>query len=364
MSKILNYIRPGVVFGSDVQKIFSIAKKQSFAIPAINCIGTDSINAVLETAKTVNSPVIIQFSYSGSQFIVGEGLKEDSSEEEKNNAAVIGAIAGAKYVHFISKHYGIPVILHTDHCAKNLLPWIDKLLDFGKNFFIKNKKPLFSSHMIDLSAETLEENIQISQRYLEKMSKIGMTLEVELGLTGGEEDGINNSNLNKKFFYSNPKDIYYAYKKLQLIDNKFTIAAAFGNVHGVYSPGNVKLMPNILKEAQRYVKEKNRSLNNKIVSFVFHGGSGSSLEDIRKAIKYGVIKMNVDTDIQWATWQGVSHFYKKNKEYLHQQIGSSHDKNQPNKKYYDPRKWLRSAQISIINRLKQTFSDLNCIDRL
>lgn len=355
--KILNYVKPGVVTGDDVQKVFEIARKNHFALPAVNVVGTDSVNAVLEAARKVNAPVIIQFSNGGAAFYAGKGL---SNENEK--AAVAGAISGAVHIHQMAELYGVPVILHTDHAARKLLPWIDGLLNAGEEYFKKYGKPLYSSHMLDLSEEPIKENIEISKRYLERMSKIGMTLEIELGITGGEEDGVDNTGLDSSRLYTQPQEVAFAYEELKSISDRFTIAAAFGNVHGVYKPGNVKLQPVILKNSQDYIQKKFNTGNNP-VNFVFHGGSGSSREEIREAINYGVIKMNIDTDTQWAMWEGVLNYYKKNEGYLQGQIGNPEGEDKPNKKHYDPRKWLREGQLFMIKRLEQAFEDLNNIDR-
>ncbi|MDD2368711.1 MAG: class II fructose-bisphosphate aldolase [Sulfuricurvum sp.] len=359
MSKaILEVMKPGVLFGDDIQKLFEIAKQEGFALPAVNVVNTDSINGVLEAAKLVNSPVIIQFSNGGASYYAGKGL---SNEDEK--AAIVGAIAGAKHVHMMAEAYGIPVILHTDHAARHLLPWIDALLDAGEKHFAQYGKPLFSSHMLDLSEESLEQNVATCVEYMKRMSKIGMTLEIELGVTGGEEDGVDNSNIDNALLYTQPEDVAYAYERLSAISNRFTIAASFGNVHGVYKPGNVVLTPIILNNSQKYIKEKFGTASDKPVNFVFHGGSGSTHEEIREAISYGVIKMNIDTDTQWATWEGVKDYYEKYKDYLQGQIGNPEGEEKPNKKYYDPRKWLRDGQKTLINRVKVAFEDLNAINR-
>ena len=350
--KVLDVVKPGVLFGDDVKKVFEIAKAGEFALPAVNVVGTDSINAVLEAAAAVNSPVIIQFSNGGASFVAGKGLK--------NNGAVLGAISGAQHVHKMAEAYGVPVILHTDHAAKKLLPWIDGLLDEGEKWFAEKGRPLFSSHMLDLSEETLEENVEISCKYLERMSKIGMTLEIELGCTGGEEDGVDNSDLDESKLYTQPQDVAYAYEKMIAISPNFTIAASFGNVHGVYKPGNVKLTPTILRDSQAYVAEK-FGTGEKPLNFVFHGGSGSEPEKIKEAISYGVIKMNIDTDTQWATWEGVLKYYKENEAYLQGQLGNPEGPDKPNKKYYDPRVWLRKGQESMVERVKQAFADLNAV---
>ncbi len=357
MAKVLNHVKPGVVTGEDVQTIFKIAKEEGFALPAVNVVGTNSINAVLEAAREVNSPVIIQFSNGGASFFAGKGISNENQQ-----ASIAGAISGARHIHLMAEYYGIPVIVHTDHAAKKLLPWIDGLLKANEEHYKSHARPLFSSHMLDLSEESLEENIEISAKYLEKMARMGMTLEIELGVTGGEEDGVDNTNVDSKRLYTQPEEVAYAYEKLKAISPNFTIAAAFGNVHGVYKPGNVVLRPIILKNSQDYVKQKFNT-EDKPISFVFHGGSGSSLDEIREAISYGVVKMNIDTDTQWAFWKGVMEYYKQYEAYLQGQIGNPEGEDKPNKKYYDPRKWLREAEKSMIARLKQAFEDLNCIDR-
>ena len=348
----------GVLTGTEVQGLFKLAKEKAFALPAVNVIGSNSINAVLETAAELNSPVIIQFSNGGAQFNAGKGL---SNENEQ--AAIAGAIAGAKHVHELAKHYGAKVILHTDHCAKKLLPWIDGLLDAGEIFYKETGKSLFSSHMIDLSEEPLEENIEICKTYLERMSKMGMTLEIELGVTGGEEDGVDNSNIDVSKLYTQPDEVAYAYEELSKVSPQFTVAAAFGNVHGVYKPGNVKLTPKILKNSQEFISEKFNVPEN-TVDFVFHGGSGSTHEEIRESIGYGVIKMNIDTDLQYAYTEGIRDYMVDNIDYLKTQIGNPDGADVPNKKYYDPRKWLRSGEVTFKNRLKKAFEDLNNVNTL
>mgnify|MGYP002870442234 CR=1 FL=1 len=349
---------PGVVTGKEVQKIFKLAKEKGFAIPAVNVIGSNTINAVLETAKELNSPVIIQFSNGGAQFNAGKGL---SNENQK--AAISGSIAGAKHVHEMAKTYGVPVILHTDHCAKKLLPWIDGLLDASEKYFTIKGKPLFSSHMIDLSEEPIEENIEICKKYLKRMSKMDMTLEIELGITGGEEDGVDNSHVDASKLYTQPEEVAYAFEELSKISNQFTIAAAFGNVHGVYKPGNVKLTPKILKKSQEFITNKYNVSKNHI-DFVFHGGSGSSVEEIREAIGYGVIKMNIDTDLQYAFMTGIRDDFKLNSDYLQSQIGNPDGEDIPNKKTYDPRRWLRKGEKAFTLRLKKAFEDLNNVNTL
>ncbi|MFY8187420.1 MAG: class II fructose-bisphosphate aldolase [Flavobacterium sp.] len=351
-------IKPGVATGDQVQEIFRYAKEKGFALPAVNVIGSSSINGVLETAAKLNAPVIIQFSNGGSSFNAGKGLSNAGQK-----SAILGAIAGAKHVHTLAEAYGATVILHTDHCAKNLLPWIDGLLDASEKHFAETGKPLFSSHMIDLSEEPIEENIEICKTYLERMSKMGMTLEIELGVTGGEEDGVDNSDVDSSKLYTQPEEVAYAYEELMKVSPKFTIAAAFGNVHGVYKPGNVKLTPVILKNSQEYVQAKYNTENNPI-DFVFHGGSGSTLEEIREGISYGVIKMNIDTDLQFAFTEGIRDYMTKNIEYLRSQIGNPEGADAPNKKHYDPRKWIREGEVTFINRLEQAFADLNNVQTL
>ncbi|WP_179336931.1 class II fructose-bisphosphate aldolase [Winogradskyella ludwigii] len=351
-------IKPGVATGKEVQNIFNYAKEKGFALPAVNVIGSNTINAVLETARDLNAPVIIQFSNGGAQFNAGKGLSN-----EGQNAAIQGAIAGAKHVHQLAVAYGVPVILHTDHCAKKLLPWIDGLLDASEQHFKETGKSLYSSHMIDLSEEPIEENIEICKTYLARMSKMGMTLEIELGITGGEEDGVDNSDVDESKLYTQPEEVAYAYEELSKVSDQFTIAAAFGNVHGVYKPGNVKLTPKILKNSQEYITEKYGVEHNHI-DFVFHGGSGSTVEEIREGISYGVIKMNIDTDMQYAFLSGVRDYVQEKKDYIQTQIGNPDGPEVPNKKYYDPRVWLRKGEDAFVARLKKAFEDLNNVDTL
>ena len=359
MGNISELLKPGVVAGSDLQTLFAIAKKNGFAIPAVNVVGSSTVNAVLESAKVANAPVIIQFSNGGAIYNAGKGLKLEGQQ-----AAILGAVAGAKHIHTIAEAYGVYVVLHTDHAAKKLLPWIDGLLDAGEKHFAETGKPLFSSHMLDLSEEPLAENIEICKQYLSRMSKIGMTLEIELGITGGEEDGVDNSGVDNSLLYTQPEDVYLAYKELSSISPNFTIAASFGNVHGVYKPGNVKLQPVILKNSQDYIRKQDNLTEELPVSFVFHGGSGSTHEEIREAISYGVVKMNIDTDTQWAYWDGVRQFEANNRDYLQGQIGNPEGDEKPNKKYYDPRVWLRKAEESVIARLQIAFDDLNAINSI
>lgn len=351
-------IKPGVATGKEVQAIFKHAKENKYALPAVNVVGSNTINGVLETAAEINSPIMIQFSNGGSQFNAGKGL---SNENQKS--AILGAATGAKQVHDLAEAYGATVIMHTDHCSKKLLPWIDGLLDHGEEYYKSTGKPLFSSHMIDLSEEPLEENIETCKKYLERMSKMGMTLEIELGVTGGEEDGVDNTNVDASKLYTQPEEVAYAYEELSKISDQFTIAAAFGNVHGVYKPGNVKLRPEILKQSQEHVSKKYGVENNHL-DLVFHGGSGSSVEQIREAIGYGVIKMNIDTDLQYAFCEGIRDYMINNKEYVSTQVGNPDGDDQPNKKYYDPRKWLREGEQTFKARLKTAFEHLNNVDVL
>jgi fructose-bisphosphate aldolase class II len=351
-------LKPGVATGKEVQEIFSYAKEKGFALPAVNVVGSDSANAVMETAAAVNSPVIIQYSNGGAQFNAGKGLSN-----ENDVSGILGAISGAKHVHLLAEAYGVPVILHTDHAAKKLLPWIDGLLDASEKHFAETGKSLYSSHMIDLSEEPIEENIAICKKYLARMSKIGMTLEIELGITGGEEDGVDNTDVDVSKLYTQPEEVAYAYEELMKVSDQFTIAAAFGNVHGVYKPGNVVLTPKILKNSQEFIQKKFNTEPNPI-NFVFHGGSGSTVEEIRESITYGVIKMNLDTDMQFAFTEGVRDYILEKQEYIKTQIGNPEGEELPNKKYYDPRKWLRAGEQTFVTRLKKSFEDLNNINTL
>lgn len=355
MSKV---IKSGVATGDEVQAIFHLAKEKGFALPAINVTSSSTVNGVMEAAAKLNAPAIIQFSNGGSMYFAGKGL---SNDQEK--AAILGGVAGAKHVHALAEAYGATVILHTDHCAKKLLPWIDGLLDAGEQFYKETGKPLYSSHMIDLSEEPLIENLEICKKYLERMSKIGMTLEIELGITGGEEDGVDNTDVDNAKLYTQPEEVAFAYEELMKVSPRFTIAAAFGNVHGVYKPGNVQLTPIILKNSQTFIQEKFGTGPNPI-DFVFHGGSGSSVEEIREAIGYGVVKMNIDTDLQFAFTEGVRDYVDEKMDYLRTQIGNPEGDELPNKKYYDPRKWMREGELTFIKRLTQSFEDLNNINTL
>lgn len=349
--------RPGVLTGQEVTDLLNYANENNFALPAVNVTSSSTVNAVLEAARDVNSPVMIQFSNGGAAFMAGKGLSNDDQA-----AAIAGGIAGAHHVHQLAEAYGVTVILHTDHAARKLLPWIDGLLDAGEKHFEQTGKPLYSSHMLDLSEEPIEENIETCVEYFKRMTKMGMTLEIELGVTGGEEDGVDNTGIDNSMLYTQPEEVAYAYEKLKEVSDNFTIAAAFGNVHGVYKPGNVKLTPIILKNSQDHIEEKHSAGHNP-VNFVFHGGSGSSREEIREAITYGAIKMNIDTDLQWAYWDGVRGYYQANEGYLQGQIGNPEGDDKPNKKKYDPRVWIREAEKSFVERLKVAFEDLNCVGK-
>ena len=354
----MSKFRAGVLFGKELVDVYEDAKSVGYALPGVNVVGTNSLNGVLETAVKVNSPVIVQMSFGGGQFYAGKSLANDNLQ-----ASAAGCISAALHVHHMAEMYRVPVILHTDHCSLKNISWIDHLLDYQEKYFAANGKPLFSSHMLDLSEETIEENIDVCERYLTRMSKIEIGLEIELGITGGEEDGVDNSEVDSSKLYTHPSEVYYAYERLMKVNSNFTVAAAFGNVHGVYKPGNVKLSVDILQNSQRYVADKIGDPEAKPVSFVFHGGSGSSPDDIARSIEYGVIKMNLDTDMQWAFSAGVRDYYEKNKDYLLTQIGNPDGDDQPNKKYYDPRKVLRQAEEYFIARLEQSFADLNCLNR-
>lgn len=350
--------RPGVLHGEEVTELLNYANEHNFALPAVNVVGTNSVNAVLETAKAVNSPVIVQFSNGGASFFAGKGLSNENQQ-----AAILGGVSGAMHVHTMAEAYGVTVILHTDHCAMKLLPWVEGLLDAGEKFYESRGYPLYSSHMLDFSEEPINENIEVSAKFLERMAKMGMTLEIELGVTGGEEDGVDNTDIDSSRLYTQPEEVAFAYKELSKISHRFTVAAAFGNVHGVYKPGNVELRPVILKNSQEHIKKQFNIADDNPINFVFHGGSGSSQEEIREAIEYGAVKMNIDTDMQWAYWDGVKNYYEAKKAYMQKQIGNPDGDDVPNKKFYDPRKWLRAGEDTFVKRLTQAFEDLNCINR-
>src|SRR3990170_1666112 len=347
----------GVLFGEELEALYKDAKDNKFALPAVNVTGSNTINATLETAAKVNSPVIIQFSNGGAQFIAGKGMPNDQLQGN-----IQGGISGALHIHNVAKYYGVPVVLHTDHAAKKWLPWISGLIDAGEQFHKEKGQPLFSSHMLDLSEEPIEENIETSVEFFKRMKPLGMGIEIELGVTGGEEDGVDNSGIENDKLYTQPQHVAYAYQELKKTGTMFSVAAAFGNVHGVYSPGNVELRPEILKNSQDFI-QKELNTGPKPVYFVFHGGSGSPQHQIREAIGYGAIKMNIDTDLQWAFWEGVLLNYKKSEHYLQAQLGNPEGNEKPNKKYYDPRVWLRKGEETFSKRLEVAFEDLNCINR-
>ena len=354
---VLDIVKPGVLSGSEAKRLFDYAKQNNFAIPAVNVVSTDSVNAILESAAKVSSPVIIQFSNGGATYFAGKGLSNHN-----NQAGILGGISGAQHVHALAEAYGVPVILHTDHASRKLLPWIDGLLEAGRKHFISTGRPLYTSHMLDLSEESLEENIGTCVEYFKKMSKLDMMIEIELGITGGEEDGVDNTDVDNSLLYTQPEEVSYAFEKLYPVSPNFTIAASFGNVHGVYKPGNVHLSPIILANSQKYIQKK-LNIEENPVNFVFHGGSGSSLDEIQEAVSYGVIKMNIDTDTQWAFWDGVRAYESKYKDYLQGQIGNPDGDEKPNKKYYDPRKWLRAGQEATITRLETAYSDLSGLNK-
>lgn len=354
----MSKFRKGVLFGDEVTALLDYANENNFALPAVNVVGTNTVNACLETARDVNSPIIIQFSNGGASFFAGKGLSNDAEQ-----AAILGGISGAQHIHTLAEAYGVSVILHTDHCAKKLLPWVSGLVDASERHYEKYKQPLYSSHMLDLSEEPIEENLDISCEYMKRMHNLGITLEIELGVTGGEEDGVDNTDIDNAKLYTQPEEVAYAYERLIKISDRFTIAAAFGNVHGVYKPGNVELTPVILKNSQEYLKNKLGLPTDQTIKFVFHGGSGSSTEEIREAISYGVVKMNIDTDLQWAFWDGVRNYYENKRDYMQGQIGNPEGDDKPNKKVYDPRKWLREGEGSFKTRLVKAFEDLNCMNR-
>ena len=354
----MSKFRKGVLHGDEVTALLDHANDNNYAIPAVNVVGTDSVNACLETARDVNSPIIIQFSNGGSTFFAGKGLSN-----ENQRAAILGGISGAQHVHQMAEAYCVSVVLYTDHCAKKLLPWISGLLEASEKNYEKHGHPLYSSHMLDLSEEPIEENLDICVEYLKRFHEVGITLEMELGVTGGEEDGVDNTDIDSSKLYTQPEEVAYAYERLNAISDRFTVAAAFGNVHGVYKPGNVELTPVILKNSQEFVKNKFNLDSDQPIKFVFHGGSGSSKAEIREAIEYGAVKMNIDTDLQWAFWEGVRDYYEPRVGYMQTQIGNPEGEDKPNKKNYDPRKWLREGELSFKKRLTRAFEDLNCMNK-
>jgi fructose-bisphosphate aldolase class II len=344
-------MKAGVITGDVAWNLLKFAKEKGFAIPGINCTGTSTVNACLEAAKKLNRPIIIQFSEGGSAFFAGKSLPND-----KKQAATLGAVAGAHYVRSVAAAYGIPVMIHSDHCAKKLLPWFDGMLEFDKAFFEQHGEPLFTSHMLDLSEEPHDENIGLCAQYLKKMAPLNLILEMEIGITGGVEDGVDNSGVSKDKLYSTPDDLWQVWQALSPISEKFTVAAAFGNVHGVYKPGNVQLMPELLDQFQKFVGGKLGV--ERPFQFVFHGGSGSEKDKIDAAVSYGVVKMNIDTDCQWAYWQGVLDYYNTKEGFLQGQIGNPNGLDKPNKSAYDPRVWVRKSEEAMIARVMDACSDL------
>jgi len=359
MSGLQGIVPAGVVTGDNLLKLFEYCRENEVALPAFNCTSSSTTNAVLESAAKINSPVIVQFSNGGAAFMAGKGIKNDNQR-----ASILGAIAGAQHTRLMAKHYGVPVVLHSDHCAKKLLPWFDGMLEADEEYFKANGEPLFSSHMLDLSEEKDEENIATCVKYFEKMSKMKMWLEMEIGITGGEEDGVDNTGVKADELYTKPEQVWSVYKALSAISPMFSIAAAFGNVHGVYKPGNVVLSPQLLAGHQSYIKEQTKSELPKPAFLVMHGGSGSTGDEIGTAVKNGVIKMNVDTDTQWAYWSGLKNFYEAKKDYLQGQVGNPDGEDKPNKKFYDPRVWVRASEESMIARAHESFKCLNGVNVL
>jgi len=348
-------MKAGVLTGDAAWALLKFAKDKGFAIPAFNCTSTSSINAVLEAGKDLQRPVMVQFSEGGAAFMAGKSLPND-----KKQAAILGSVVGAHYVRQVAPAYGMPVFVHSDHCAKKLLPWFDGMIEADEAFFKAHGEPLFSSHMLDLSEEDHAENIGICAKYFKRMAPMNQILEMEIGITGGVEDGVDNSGVASDKLYSTKEDVWAVYQGLNPISEKFTIAAAFGNVHGVYKPGNVKLQPELLDGFQKFLQGKIGG--NKPFFFVFHGGSGSEKKDIDNAVSYGVVKMNVDTDTQWAYWEGILNFYLENEKFLQGQIGNPKGLDKPNKSFYDPRKWVREAEMTMIARVKQSCKDLKNVN--
>ncbi|KAF2473322.1 uncharacterized protein BDR25DRAFT_302266 [Lindgomyces ingoldianus] len=344
--------KTGVIVGDDVLKLFNYAQEKGFAIPAINVTSSSTVVAALEAARDKQSPIILQASQGGAAYFAGKGV-----DNKDQTASIAGAVAAAHYIRSVAPAYGIPVVLHTDHCAKKLLPWLDGMLDADEAYFKEHGEPLFSSHMIDLSEDPVDYNIQTTAKYLKRAAPMKQWLEMEIGITGGEEDGVNNEDVDNNSLYTQPEDIYEIYKTLSPISPYFSIAAGFGNVHGVYKPGNVKLQPVLLQKHQAYVKEKAGAKEDKPVFLVFHGGSGSSVEDFREAISYGVVKVNLDTDLQWAYLTGIRDYVLNKKDYLASQVGNPDGDDKPNKKYYDPRVWVREGEKTMSARVKIALDD-------
>lgn len=346
-------LKPGVLSGKALDELMAYCVEAQCALPAVNVISSSSVNAALAAAKEASSPIVIQFSNGGAHFFAGKSLDNGGQK-----AAIAGGIAGAKYVRAVAEAYGVTVVLHTDHAAKKLLPWIDGLLDAGEKHFSEYGVPLYSSHMLDLSEEPLEENLEISGSYLKRMNKMNMLLEIELGVTGGEEDGVDNSDIDDSKLYTQPEEVLRSYDVLDPLGS-FTVAASFGNTHGVYKPGNVKLTPVILKNSQERV-QADRNTAEKPLRFVFHGGSGSSKSEIEEAVSYGVIKMNIDTDTQWAYCHPVKTYMDEKDAYLKSQLGNPEGDDKPNKKHIDPRGWMHQGEKGMTARLVEAFKDLGC----
>jgi len=354
MSININEIPAGVVTGENLVKLMKHAKDNCYALPAVNVTSSSTVNAALQAARDIGSPIVIQVSNGGGKFYAGKGCKA-------KNAGVLGSVSAALHVRQMAKYYGVPVVMHSDHCSKKLLPWFDGMLAADEEYFAKFGEPLFSSHMLDLSEEPLEEIVEVCKHYMTRMAKINCWLETEVGITGGEEDGVDNSDVESSKMYTQPEEVHQIWKALSDISPMFSIAAAFGNVHGVYKPGNVKLRPEVLLNAQHYIAKKSGSSEAKPVYFVFHGGSGSEKNKIQESLKYGVVKFNIDTDTQWAYWDGVREFVAKNAPYMQAQIGNPLGADKPNKKFYDPRVWMRKGEETLIARLHESFADLNSV---
>lgn len=340
--------KSGVIYGDDVRALFDYAQEKGFAIPAINVTSSSTVVAALEAARDAKSPIILQTSQGGAAYFAGKGV---SNTDQK--ASIAGSVAAAHYIRAIAPAYGIPVVLHTDHCAKKLLQWFDGMLEADEKFFAENGTPLFSSHMLDLSEETDDENIAECVRYFKRMAKMNQWLEMEIGITGGEEDGVNNENVDKESLYTQPETVYAVYEALEPISPNFSIAAAFGNVHGVYKPGNVVLRPSILGEHQKYAAGKIGTTNKHPLYLVFHGGSGSSQEEFDTAISNGVVKVNLDTDCQYAYLTGIRDYVLNKKDYLLSQVGNPEGEDKPNKKYFDPRVWVREGEKTMSARISE-----------
>ncbi|KAI0696455.1 fructose-bisphosphate aldolase [Cytidiella melzeri] len=356
---VLDIVPAGVLTGDNVRKLFEYAKEHQFAIPAINVTSSSTANAVLEAARDIKAPIILQVSQGGSAYFAGKGLAND-----KQQASILGAIAAAHHVRTVAKAYGVPVVLHSDHCAHKLLPWFDGMLKADEEYFKQHQEPLFSSHMLDLSEEPKEENIKTCVEYFKRMAPLGIWLEMEIGITGGEEDGVDNSDVDNSKLYTQPEDIFDVYEGLSAVGPNFSIAAAFGNVHGVYKPGNVKLHPELLNKHQLYAEEKIGNNKKKPLFLVFHGGSGSTKDEIKTAVQNGVVKMNVDTDTQFAYLSGIRDFVQNKSGYLQSQVGNPEGADKPNKKYYDPRVWVREGEKTLSARVKEACADLGNVDRL